>query len=132
MTTYTREEVIRAIRGEEEFAPKQEPGKPPKEGSSFGNISAIAGRLGVTRQTVYSYMDRWASVRQAIEDERERRKDYVEDRMMRRIMQGSDTMIIFFAKTQMKDRGFVERTELTGADGGPVPIAVINLDTDKL
>jgi hypothetical protein len=125
-TKHERETVIEAVRGTGRW---QSP-DPAKDGSSFGNVTAIAKRLGVERQTVYGYMERWASVRQAVEDEREKRKDFVEDRMMKRIMEGSDTMIIFFAKTQMKDRGFVERQELTGADGGPLLVVSWDDATD--
>ena len=31
--------------------------------------------------------------------------------------EGDTTMIIFYAKTQMKDRGYTERKEITGKDG---------------
>ena len=31
--------------------------------------------------------------------------------------EGDTTMIIFYAKTQMKDRGYTERREITGKDG---------------
>ena len=34
--------------------------------------------------------------------------------------EGDTTMLIFYAKTQMKDRGYNERQEITGADGAPL------------
>jgi hypothetical protein len=34
------------------------------------------------------------------------------------------TMIIFYLKTQAKDRGYVERQEVTGADSAPVELIV--------
>jgi len=103
--------VLDAVRGDGMWS------RGDKETSSFGNMTTIAKRLGVYRQTVYNYAKRWAAVRQAIEEERERKKDFVEDKMFQRIIEGSDTMMIFFAKTQMKDRGYVERTEIASPDG---------------
>jgi hypothetical protein len=38
--------------------------------------------------------------------------------------------IIFYLKTQCKDRGYVERQEITGADAGPITIKVV-YDTPK-
>lgn len=117
------ETVIDAVRGEGQWRPE----KPGMVASSFGNITTISRRLGIARETVYAYAKRWSTVAKAIDDERERRKDFVEDKMLERIMNGSDTMIIFFAKTQMKDRGYVERSELTGPDGSELktPVYII-------
>ena len=119
---HSRETVIDAIRGEGQWAPPNS----KQVATTFGNVTAIAKRLGVSRQTVYAYIARWQTVADAVDDERERRKDFVEDKMLERIMSGSDTMIIFFAKTQMKDRGYVERQEITGADGGSVTIQIVD------
>ena len=112
------ETVIDAINGTGHWASKDT----KKISSSFGNITTIAKRLGVNRSTVYGYIKRWAGVREAIDDARETRKDLVEDKMMKRIMEGSDTMVIFFAKTQMKDRGYVERQEIENSGNVEVVI----------
>jgi len=42
--------------------------------------------------------------------------------MMKLIDDLNPTMIIFYLKTQAKDRGYVERQEVTGADGGAVMV----------
>lgn len=126
--------VLDAIRGEGAWYKSKSGEK--KESSSFGNVTAISNRLGVSRRTVYNYIERWKTVADAIDDERERRKDFVEDKMFQRIISGSDTMIIFFAKTQMKDRGYIERQELSGPDGRDLKAPAYILenrpdDTDK-
>lgn len=46
--------------------------------------------------------------------------DFVESALMKRIEKGDTTAIIFYCKTKLKNRGYTERTELTGKDGEPL------------
>lgn len=89
---------------------------------SKGLISVIAGRLGVTERHVYNLLDKYATAKEARDNEREKLKDFVESRMLKKIEAGDTAMIIFYAKTQMKDRGYVERVENTGKDGGAINV----------
>jgi hypothetical protein len=53
---------------------------------------------------------------------------------MRKIREGDTAAIIFASKTQLKDRGYIERQELTGADGdklGAFTVEIINGATAK-
>ena len=95
-----------------------------------GYVSKIASLLGCSVQTVYNYRDKHKTVAEAWHDVRERRHDFVENALHKRIKDGSDTAIIFYLKTQAKDRGYVERQEHTGADGDPLKI-VIEYANDK-
>jgi hypothetical protein len=108
---HDRQTVLDAINGEGFWGPRD-----GKLTHSLGNVMTIAARLDVHRTTIYQYAKDWASVADAIKEGRELRKDLVEDKMFRRIMEGSDVMMIFFAKTQMKDRGYVERQEITASN----------------
>lgn len=124
---HDRETVLDAINGTGLWSPKE----PNKITNSFGNITIIAQRLGVSRNTVYSYRREWATVDEAIETGRETLKDFVENKMAEKIMGGDTTLMIFYSKTQMKDRGYVERQEHTGPDGDSIPIRIVggvNLD----
>jgi hypothetical protein len=95
-----------------------------------GFVSAIAKALDISRTSFYAYLKEMPKARQALEDVREGRHDFVESKMMELINDGNPTMIIFYLKTQAKDRGYVERQEVTGKDGGPVHL-VIDWDTDN-
>lgn len=117
-TEWEMQDVLDAVNGEGKFASFED----GEFTGSLGNIHTIAKRLDIRRKTVYGYAKRWVSVGSAIKEQKELRKDLVEDKMFKRIIEGSDVMAIFFAKTQMKDRGYVERQELTGADGGPLQV----------
>lgn len=101
---------------------------------SRGFVTVIAKRLGCSRRHVYNLRDKYVSVAEALEDEREKTKDWVESKIVQRMDEGSDTMLIFYAKTQMKDRGYVERQEVTGADGGPIvtKVDLSDLTDDEL
>ena len=84
---------------------------------SGGFITTIAKRVGCDRGTVYNAMDKYATVKQAILDEKDALKDMAENELLRQIKDGNTTATIFFLKTQAKDRGYIERQELTGKDG---------------
>lgn len=112
-TKWQKEEVIDAVLGEGRWQSAE-----GKFTGSMGNILTISRRLNVDRGTIYNYIKRWKSVRVAIRNQKELKKDLVEDKMFKRIMEGSDVMAIFYAKTQMKDRGYVERQELVSFDLG--------------
>lgn len=105
-------DVLDAIAGVGKFAPPMQGDGSRKMAHSFGNITTIANRLGLARFTIYKYIERWPKVKQAIADQRELKNDFVEDLMFKRMVEGSDTMMIFHAKTQMKHRGYVEKTEI--------------------
>ncbi len=89
-----------------------------------GVVSKIADDLNVTTQTVYNYRNRYKTVEDALADQKNRRDDFVETKLWQMIRDNNITAIIFYAKTQMKHRGYVERQEVTGADGGKVDINI--------
>lgn len=95
-----------------------------------GYVSKAASILRCTAQTVYNYRDRYATVAEAWEDIREKRHDFVENALHRQIKDGNITAIIFYLKTQAKDRGYVERREVTGAEGAAIALTWGD-ETDK-
>jgi hypothetical protein len=99
---YSVEQVVRALE------------------SSMGLISPAARALGCSAQTVRNYVKRHPTVKRAKEDEREKLIDMAEASLYKQIKSGDTTAIIFTLKTVGKDRGYVERREVTGKDGGPL------------
>ncbi len=85
-----------------------------------GNLSAVAKQLGVCRQTLYTYIDRHPSIQAVVAESRETMLDNAESALYRAVLNGEAWAVCFFLKTQGKRRGYVERQEVTGADGGPL------------
>lgn len=85
-----------------------------------GNIAQAAKALGVTRQTLYNRIQKSTQLAQTVVDEREGMVDIAESALRREVINGNITAIIFTLKTLGKERGYVERQEITGADGGPL------------
>jgi hypothetical protein len=93
-----------------------------------GNVAAIARSFGVSRTAVYNWINDSAGCRQALNDAREAMLDNAESILYKKVLDGSTPELIFFLKTQGKSRGYTERQELTGADGGAIPIVIIQRD----
>jgi hypothetical protein len=83
---------------------------------AFGNLSAASKSLGVDRVSLYKWIEQ-DGLEQAVIEGRNSRLDFVEGKLDQKIDSGDTTAIIFFLKTQGKSRGYVERQEITGADG---------------
>lgn len=81
---------------------------------SYGNISTIAKRLGVSRTTIYKYLEKNQDLKDRIESEREVAIDFAESQLMEKIKSGDTVSIIFFLKTQGRRRGYSERFQVEG------------------
>lgn len=91
-----------------------------------GYVSKAASILQCEPQTVYNYRDRYVSVAKAWNAIREARHDSVESALAGRIAAGDTTAIIFYLKTQCKERGYTERFEHAGIDGSEIIFRVVH------
>jgi hypothetical protein len=78
-----------------------------------GNIKASANILKVDRTTLHKWLDKYPILRQARNDSFDSFIDLAESKLMSKVNDGDMTAIIFTLKTQGRNRGYVERTELT-------------------
>lgn len=87
-----------------------------------GNITAAAQGLGMSRQHLHLRISQSASLQQTLQDEREALVDIAESALRKNVLEGDMTAIIWTLKASpsAKMRGWGERQELTGANGGPV------------
>jgi predicted transcriptional regulator len=85
-----------------------------------GNLAAVGRCFGVTRSAVYNYIRRRPSLQAICEEARETLKDNAESVLYRSVLAGESWAVCFFLRTQARDRGYVERQEMTGEAGGPI------------
>lgn len=84
-----------------------------------GNIAFAATKLGTSRTTLHAYINEHPTVKAALDDIREGTLDRAETMLQSR-MASSDTLLIFFLKTQGHKRGYQERHEISGPKEGPI------------
>jgi hypothetical protein len=84
---------------------------------SKGFVTQAAKSLGISRMQLYRIINKHPTVKEALDDAREEMKDFAESKIYQGINDGNTALIIFYAKTQMKDRGYVERQEIDHSGG---------------
>jgi hypothetical protein len=97
-----------------------------------GNISLAAQSCKVPRKTLYTWIEKY-DLWDAVREGRERRIDFAEARLDKLIAADNVTAIIFFLKTQGRERGYVERQEITGADGEGINLTfALGVEKDQI
>ena len=92
---------------------------------SRGLIAPAARNLKCSRDTIRSYLKEYTAVAQAKLDQREAVTDMAENSLYEAIRRGEAWAVCFYLKCMAKDRGYVERAELTGTNGAPVKIKLV-------
>jgi hypothetical protein len=93
---------------------------------SAGIRSAAAVKLGCSPSTVSNYIARHPALREVEAEILDQNLDLAETKLLTAIRDGNLTAVIFFLKTKGKARGYTERAELTGADGGPIDVTKLS------
>jgi hypothetical protein len=101
---YTAEQFIKAIPG------------------TGGIITSIARKVGCEWNTAKVYIEKYPTVKQAYENECETMLDMAEAELYKAVKSGKDWAIKYTLATKGKNRGFTERNEITGKDGGAIII----------
>jgi hypothetical protein len=99
-------------------------------GGRPGDESCPKNRLSQNQKL--SISERREFLKDALEDSRETTLDNAEDKLGLAVKKGEAWAICFLLKTQGKSRGYVERIEQTGADGGAIQIENKAQDLSKL
>lgn len=88
------------------------------EGSG-GNITVVCQRVGCARDTFMKAMEECPELKHALHIAEEEFGDLVESKIAKHIKEDNITMTIFYAKTKLKKRGYIESTIIH--EGQPVP-----------
>jgi len=91
-----------------------------------GKVSLVARDLGVAVRTVYYYAERYATVQNALDVAREHWEegflDTAELKLRDAVYDGQAWAIKYTLSTKGKERGYVERSEVTGKDGDDIAV----------
>jgi hypothetical protein len=90
-----------------------------------GMLFIAAQRLGCSHETVRKYCKQYPSVQAARDAQRGIMIDTSELKLWQAIQNGEAWAITLALKTLGKDRGYVERQEVTGQDNGPLMLKVV-------
>ena len=97
---------------------------------SSGIVASACKAAGISVSLSTSGLRRTATLPKRWRTSRSLQKDFAEALILKKMKEGDTTMIIFYAKTQMKDRGYSERLEHTGANGEPL-LKAAEIDLSK-
>ena len=99
---------------------------------SMGVKSSVAAIVGCSRQTVDNALERWPELRESLDAARAvligMAAGALVDDIQDKTSPGHQRAYMYTLKTQAKDEGFVERSEVTGADGA----ALMDVSPDVL
>lgn len=89
---------------------------------SLGVVTTACKIVGVARVTFYDYYNHDPKFRAAVDDLENVALDFAESQLHKQIKDGVPSSTIFYLKTKGKNRGYIERSEVTGANGGAIEV----------
>lgn len=95
---------------------------------SLGVVNMACKKANIPRSTFYKWMKEDEDFAKQVEDIDNIALDFVESQLHRQIADNSTTATIFYLKTKGKKRGYIERQEITGADGMPTNFQIEIID----
>ena len=82
-----------------------------------GMVFLAAKKLGCSDDTIYNYAKRYKAVGDALRQQRGQFVDMAELKLWNAVNEGEAWAVQFALRTLGKERGYVERQEVTGKDG---------------
>ena len=80
---------------------------------NLGNVSRACKAANISRNYFYTIMKEDEEFKEAVNEVRESCIDLAESELLKLIKSGNTTSIIFYLKTKGKQRGYVEKQELS-------------------
>ena len=98
---------------------------------SLGVVTTACKQTGVNRSTFYEWYNKDEDFKKEVDSIGDIALDFAESQLHKQIQGGNPTSTIFYLKTKGKRRGYVERQEITGADGSPTSFKIEIIDTGE-
>jgi len=90
---------------------------------SLGVVTTAVKQVGIARSTFYEWL-KDSSFKAEVDSIQDIALDFAESQLHQQIQGGNTAATIFYLKTKGKKRGYVERQEITGAEGLPNDIRI--------
>ena len=110
---YTTEQIISALE------------------ATNGLITLAAQRLGCSPQTIYNRANKSKRLKDIIFEKRDNLVDHAELALRAAVLNKEPWAVAMVLKTLGKSRGYVERQEVTGADGGAIIVDWDSIDNNQ-
>ena len=94
--------------------------------SSLGIVSTACKKVGIARQTHYEWLRLDEDYKTEVKDIKNYAIDYVETQLFQCIKDKREASIIFYLKTQGKERGYVDRQEVDSGENNSFRIEIID------
>ena len=98
---------------------------------ALGIVSQAAKQVGIDRTTPYRWMKEDEEFKDRVEEIQNVVGDFAETKLYELVNDGNPSAVIFLCKTKFKNRGYVERQEITGVDGSNLDISIEVVYPDK-
>ena len=98
---------------------------------SLGIVTTACKNSGCSRETFYKYCKDDIEFKKKVDDISNIALDFAESQLHQQIKDGNTSATIFYLKTKGKNRGYVERQEITGAEGMPTNFQIEIIDSIK-
>ena len=98
---------------------------------SLGVVTTAVMNVGIHRSTFYEWYNTDEAFKKEVDSISDIAIDFAESQLHKQIQDGNSTSTIFYLKTKGKRRGYVERTEITGAEGEPTAFKIEIIDRGK-
>ena len=95
---------------------------------SLGIVTNACERVDVGRTTYYEWYNNDEDFRTKVDDLQNIALDFAESQLHKQIAKQSTAATILYLKTKGKKRGYIERQEITGADGVPTNFKIEIID----
>ena len=99
---------------------------------SLGVVTTACKIVGIDRTTFYRYLKDDEAFAKQVQDIENIAIDFVESQLFKQIKEGNTTATIFYLKTKAKKRGYVERQEITGAEGEKIEFKIEVVQGDNV
>mgnify|MGYP003633457038 FL=1 len=100
---------------------------------SLGVVTVACREAHIPRSTYYKWLNEDREFADQVADIENVALDFAESKLHNQISDNNTSATIFYLKTKGKNRGYVERQEITGAEGMPTnfQIEIIGSTKDK-